>query len=148
MVSRKHFLAIASVFFLGLSSLLAGEKKHDHDEKPGPNGGEVQEIGDGDDHHVEIKHDKASGKATIWILAKDVKTPVAIKEAPKVNLKSKAGNKQLEMVAVKPADAGSAQWEATDDGFKTDHLDGRLQIKLPDGKKYNVNLDAHHGHDH
>jgi hypothetical protein len=148
MVSRKHFIALASVFFIGVSSLLAGEKKHEHDEKPGPNGGEIQEVGDGEDHHVELKNDHKTGKLALWILAKDMKTPVTIKEAPKINLKSKDGNKQIEMTAAKQSDAGSSHWEASDEGLKTEHLDGRVQIKLSDGKKYNVNLDAHHGHDH
>lgn len=132
--------------------LLAGraysEVHEEHDEKPGPNGGEVQEIGNKDDTHVELIHDHKNGKTTLWLLANDVKTPVAIKEAPKINLKAKDGNRQIEMKPVNAKDGVASQWEASDEGFKQDPLDGRIAIKFADGKQYNVKLDAHHGHDH
>jgi len=49
-------------------------------------------------------------------------------------LKTKAGNKQLEM---KGADS---KWEITDDVLK-EEPNGRMVVVLPDGKKYNVKLE-------
>lgn len=136
--------AMASVMLAGRA--FGGEKKeeHKHEDKPGPNGGEIQEIGDKNDTHAELKHDHTNGKTTLWIVGSDLKTLVAIKDAPKINLKAKDGNKQIEMKPVNVKDGAASQWEASDENFKQDPLDGRISIKLPDGKKYNVKLDAHH----
>ena len=144
--SKVILCLMAAVMLAGRA--YSEDKKHEHDEKPGPNGGEIQEVGNKEDTHVELKHDHKNGKTTLWILAADVKTPVLIKDAPKVNLKSKDGNKQIEMKPVNAKDGAASQWEASDEGFKQDPLDGRIAIKLADGKQYNVKLDAHHGHDH
>jgi len=148
---KLSWLAVAALMLSG--AVYAEEKKephaHDHDAA-GPNGGTLLEVGDAGDHHVEIKLDHATGKASFWLLGKDTKTAVALatKEAPKVNLKSKDGNKKIEMKPVNEKDGKASQWEATDDGFKDDHADGRIQFKLEDGKTYNVKLDPHGGKDH
>ncbi|MCZ7648061.1 MAG: hypothetical protein M5U26_22845 [Planctomycetota bacterium] len=107
--------------------------------------------GDPGDTHAELVHDHAGGKLTLYLLAKDMKSPVAIKEAPKLNLKAKDGNKQLEMKAVEPKDEKASQFVAEDESLKADPLAGRISITLDDGKKYNVKLEDHghgHGHDH
>lgn len=147
MVSTNRFgmalLALAAFALIGRGAA-AGEHKHEHGDKPGPNGGEIQEIGDKDDTHAELKHDHKNGKTTMWILASDMKTAVAIKDAPKINLKAKDGNKQIEMKPLNAKDGAASQWEASDENFKQDPLDGRISIQLNDGKKYNIKLDAHH----
>jgi hypothetical protein len=136
-----------AAFVLSVSCGIRAADDHGHEHaKPGPNGGELQEAGDKDGHQIEAKHDHKNGKTTIWILAKDLKTAVAIKDAPKINLKAKDGNKQIEMKAVNEKDGAASQWEASDEGFKQDPLDGRISIKLADGNKYSVKLDAHHDH--
>ncbi len=132
-----------SILAFSVRPLLSEEHKHEHGAA-GPHGGEVQELGDKDDTHVELVHDHANGKVTMYLLGKDQKTPVFIQQAPKINLKAKDGNRQVGMTA--------AQFEASDEGFKADPLDGRIAITLPDGKQYNVRLDEHHDdherHDH
>ena len=129
-------MALSVLAFSG-RSILSEERKHDHGAA-GPHGGEVQALGDKDDTHVELVHDHANGKVTLFLLGKDQKTPVFIQQAPKINLKAKEGNRQVGMTA--------AQFEASDAGFKADPLDGRIAITLTDGKQYNVKLDAHfHG---
>lgn len=125
-----------------------GHGGHHHDDAPGPHGGEVQELGDPEGTHVELIHDHAAGKTALHLVAKDGKSPVAIKDAPKINLKAKSGNKQIVMKAVNPGQDGAAShFEASDEGFKADPLDGRIAI-LKGGKQYNVKLDAHFGHGH
>ena len=149
---RKHWFALAllamATLTLSGSAYSEEKKEHKHEDKPGPNGGEVAEVGDKDDTHAELKHDHKNGKMVLWILASDQKTLIAIQESPKINLKAKDGNKQIEMKPVNLKDGAASQWEASDEGFKQDPLDGRISIKLNDGKKYNINLDAHHGHKH
>lgn len=121
---------------LAFSSRTLYSEEHAHDHTPGPHGGEVQELGDKNGTHVEFVHDVANGKVTLFLLGKDRKTPVFVKQAPKVNLKAKDGNRQVEMVA--------SQFEAFDEGFKASPLDGRIAVTLPDGKVYQVQLDEHH----
>ena len=133
-------LAFGILAFSG-RALLSEEHGHDHAHgAAGPHGGEVQELGDPEDTHVELVHDQANGKVTLYLLGKDQKTPVFIKQVPKVNLKAKDGNKQVEMKA--------AQFEASDEGFKADPLDGRIAITLVDGKQYQIKFGQHEGHDH
>jgi len=141
---------VAAMLVLSMA-LKAEEKKADHHhDEAGPNGGELQDVGDKDGHHVEVKHDHTNGKTAFWVIAKDAKTAVALllKEPPKVNLKAKDGNKQIEMKPVNEKDGKATHWTAAADGFKQDPLDGRIQFTLPDGKKYNVKLDPHFGIEH
>lgn len=115
------------------SGLALAEEKHEHGGK-GPHGGAIVEVGDKEDHHVELVHDDKAGKITVYFLLADQKTAFNVKEAPKLNLKTKAGNKQLEL---KGADS---KWEVTDDVLK-EGPNGRMSVVLPDGKKYNVKLE-------
>lgn len=139
MVNRRSVLALAAALFIGVFGARADDKdkKHDHDHHHGPHDGEIAEVGDDADTHLEIVHDEKAGKLTVYVLGKDMKTPVNLAEAPKLNLKSKKGNKQLEMTGK------DSKWEATDDLLK-EEPDGRVQVKLADGKKYNVKLEHHH----
>lgn len=149
---KTGFALLSGLIVCGGTASGAGDHTdghgHGHEEaKPGPHGGEIQEIGDKEDTHAELVHDHAAGKTTLYLLGKDMKTPVAIKDAPKINLKAKTGNRQVEMKPVDAKDGTSSQFEAMDEGFKADPLDGRIAIMLG-GKQYNVKLDAHFGHDH
>jgi len=131
---RTFLLAALLTATLPLLGLHAADKdEHEH----GPNGGDLAEVGDKEHHHVEIKHDEKTGTLSLWVIAKDGKTVVGIKDAPKLNLKSKSGNKQIEMKA-----AGNNKWEATDDILK-EEPDGRVQLVIGE-KKYNVKLEHHH----
>ena len=124
----------------GFSAARAEEKPaHEHGKK-GPNGGGLVEVGDPDDHHLEIVHDEKAGKLSIYCLLADQKTPYTPKEALKLNLKTKDGNKQFTLTGKDSA------WEVTDDALKAEP-EGRIVVVLPDGKKYNVTL-ADDGHEH
>lgn len=145
-------ILLAGVLLCARAAVAGGGHDHGHgghhDDKPGPHGGEMQELGDPEGTHVELIHDHAAGKTTLHLVAKDEKSPVAIKDAPRINLRAKSGNKQIAMKAVEPdGDGAASHFEAADDAFKADPLDGRIAI-LKGGKQYNVKLDAHFGHGH
>jgi len=137
-------LALASLVCLN-GALVAGEKKeeHKHDDHKAPHGGALLEVGE---HlaHIELVRDEKSGKITLYILGKDAKTAVALTDAPKINLKGKAGKKQLE---TKSVGVTGAEFEATDELLKAHELEGRIVVTIA-GKKYNVDLKDDHGHDH
>lgn len=142
--NERLMLSCAVVALFAGGRLLAEEKhEHKHGEK-GPRGGELLEVGDKEDTHAELVHDEKAGKLTLYLLAKDLKTAVAIKDAPKLNLKAKDGNKQMDLKAVDAKDGAASKFEATDDALKADPLDGRIAVTLADGKKYNVNLKHEH----
>ena len=134
--SRNLFIVLLAFVALGLFASVRAEEKHAHGGK-GPNGGALVEVGDADDHHVEIVHDEKTGTLTVYCLLADQKSPYTPKEAPKLNLSSKAGNKQLEMKGK------DSKWEATDDVLK-EEPNGRIVVVLPDGKKYNVKIEDEH----
>jgi hypothetical protein len=134
--SRNLFVALLAFIAVGMLSTAHAEEKHVHGGK-GPNGGALVEVGDADDHHVEIVHDDKTGTLTVYCLLADQKSPYTPKEAPKLNLSSKAGNKQLEMKGK------DSKWEATDDVLK-EEPNGRIVVVLPDGKKYNVKIEDEH----
>ena len=139
MVNSSKFVAALAVLALGLFAVVHAEEKHAHGGK-GPNGGMLVEVGDPDDHHVEVVHDEKTAMLKVFCLLADQKSPYTPKDAPKLNLVTKDGHKQLEMKGK------DAVWEATDDVLK-EEPNGRIVIVLPDGKKYNVKLEDD-GHDH
>lgn len=141
-------VAIALIGMIGVASIVAEDHDHGHGkESKGPHGGAIHELGDADDTHVEVIHDKEAGSIAIHLLGKDLKTPTAIKESPKINLRAKDGNKQIEMKPMAAADGKASHFEAANEALKGEPLTGRISITLDDGKKYNVKLDVH-GHDH
>ncbi len=130
-------VSILAVFALTLSFSIQAEDKKPEDHKP-VHGGTILEVGE-EAAHIEFVHDEKAGKITLYIMGGDAKTALNLKEAPKLNLKTKAGNKQLE---TKGADA---TWTATDEALK-DEPSGRIALTLPDGKKYNVAIEDKHDH--
>lgn len=140
MVNSHKFMAAAlAVIAMGLFASVHAEEKHGHGGK-GPNGGMLVEVGDTDDHHVEIVHDEKTATLKVFCLLADQKSPYTPKDAPKLNLVTKDGHKQLELKGK------DSMWEVTDDVLK-EEPNGRIVIVLPDGKKYNVKLEDD-GHDH
>lgn len=141
-------VAITLIAMIAIANLVAEDHDHDHGkETKGPHGGPIHELRDAGDTHVEVIHDKEAGSVAIHLLGKDMKTPAVIKESPKINLRAKDGNKQIEMKPVAPADGKASHFEATNEALKGEPLTGRISITLDDGKKYNVKLESH-GHDH
>lgn len=145
MVSNRLALFSAVAAMVVVCTLRAyAEEKHEHKHEKGPHGGAISEVGDKDDTHAEIVHDEKSGKLSLYLLGKYMKAPVAIKDAPKINLKAKEGNKQIAMKVVDAKDGVASHFEATDDALKADPLQGRIAITLGDGKSYHVNLSHEH----
>jgi len=144
--SLMNLLIAALIGFAVSTQAICGEKKKDddHDHKA-PHGGTLLEIGE---HagHLELVHDENAGKVTLYILDAHAEKEVAIKDAPKLNLKGKGGKKQLETKAVDVKDGLASKFEATDDALKADPLEGRIVVVFKD-KKYNLDL-KEHDHDH
>lgn len=144
---HKLFVALLGMVALGVFSSIQAEekKKHDDHAKKGPNGGELIEVGDAEDHHLEFVHDEKAGKLTFYCLKADVKTPYTPKEALKLNVKTKDGNKQFVLTGA------DSKWETSDEIFKEvagapsfeKAFTPRMVVVLPDGKKYNVTLEEH-----
>jgi hypothetical protein len=125
--------AIAGIFLVASSAARAEDKEH-----KAPHGGILLEVGE-EVAHVEVVHDAKAGKITLYILGGDAKTELAVKETPKVNLKSEKGGKQLETKAVGGKEGAASQFEATDEALKVESPKGRIVLVVAD-KKYNIDL--------
>jgi hypothetical protein len=140
----RNFACVA--LLLALVSFKCAAEDHKHEDHKAPHGGTLLEVGE-DAAHVEVVHDEKAGKVTLYILDKEAKNGVAIKDAPKLNLKTDAGNKQVDTTAVEAKDGAASKFEATNEVLKQHGLKGRIALSL-DGKKYNVNLSDDHDHNH
>ena len=138
-------LAVA-IGLLGAPAFLRADEKEEEPEPP--HGGALLEIGE---HvaHIELVHEPDKGRVVLYILDAKVEKPVAIKDAPKLNLMTADGAKQVLSKAVEPDKDGMAsQFEANDDLLKADPLKGRIAVVF-DGKKYNVEIKEAEGeHEH
>jgi predicted small lipoprotein YifL len=147
---NRHTLAVLA----GVAALLAGCGKdakgpepkppEEHSHPPPPHGGELLELGN-DEYHLELIHDHDGGHVTVYVLGKDVKTPVPV-EAPVVNLEK--GPVQFTLTAVNPGPDGKADtWKGSHEGLRTDPWLGRIRVKIGD-KTYQSPLEGElHSHD-
>ena len=137
---------VACMALLTFVAFNACAEDHKHDDHKAPHGGTLLEVGE---HaaHLEVVRDEKAGKITLYLLDKEAKNAVSIKDAPKINLKTDAGNKQIDTKPVDAKDGAASAFEATDEALKPHVLKGRIALTL-DGKKYNVELKDDHGHDH
>lgn len=149
---RKLF-AVPMVLAAAVLCSAGDEKKEEEKEKEehkAPHGGVLLEVGE-EVAHLEIVHGPKEGMVTIYVLDGKAEKAVAIKDAPKLNLMTADGAKQLAMKAVEADKEGMAsQFEAKDDALKADPLKGRIAITIGE-KKYNVEIKeagGHEGHDH
>ena len=103
-----------------------------------PHGGELIELGQ---HvaHLEVVHDESAASITVYVLDADLK-PLALAEAPVLNLPAESGLQQITGVA---ADTANTQWS-----FKAPSLAGE-----PEGARFRVVLNGvtytpelHHDH--
>src|SRR5262245_66348008 len=91
-------LALSLAVPLALSSCTKGEPKSPpaaiapHEEHKAPHGGEILELGE-EAAHLELLHDAAAGKLTVYVLDKEVKTPLAV-ALPTVTVRQKVGNNE------------------------------------------------------
>lgn len=131
-----------------------GEHTHSHAEH-GPHGGQVLGIGD-EEYHAEFVLDEASGKVTVYLLDKDIKTnPAAASAQETIVIEAKSGDetKTYELAAVNRTtdDMPTAQqFELVDK-----ELHGPIETNLATlkvtiaGKEFvqKINFESH-GHDH
>lgn len=107
----------------------------------GPHGGHVLEVG-AHVAHLEVLHDKESGKLTIYVLGSDVKTPLAVAKPPQLKLTTADGPKVID---TKAQDETGSVFTVTDAALKGREPEGRIAIEVK-GKMYNPDLE--HDHDH
>lgn len=114
----------------------ASAATHGHE---GPHGGHLVEVGD---HvaHLEVMHDEAAGKMTIYVLGPDAKSALTGANAPQVKLTTDAGPKVLSTTAISGEPGAFA---VTDQALKVHGPEGRISIAIG-GKNYNPALEHHH----
>jgi hypothetical protein len=128
---------LAAALSLAACGKAAEKSTTKHEHPPAPHGGEVIDAGDG--YHLELIHDHDGGHVTVYVLDKDLKTPIAV-EAPVVNLVK--GPVQFTLTAVNPrADGKADTWKGSHEGLRTDPWDGRIRVKIGD-KTYNPPLEG------
>ena len=129
---------IILLFCVSLSSTLYAQHSH---AKKGKFGGWVVEVKGL--ANLEVIHDEQAGKLTLMVFDKDNK-PMGIEKAPRINVNSFKGRKQVKLEAEKAADDGSASvFSAKNDLFKKG-LKAKISIKL--GGKYHTLSMPHKPH--
>ena len=116
----------------------------DHAEHAAPHGGELLELGD---HagHLEVVYDEENGNLTLYVLAADAVTPLAIERAPELKLSSDSGPKAIATQALKMVDGKSSEFATEAGALKGLELQGRITVYIGD-KVYNPSIA--HDHDH
>ncbi len=136
-------LVPAIVFLTVPAARLTWAEDEDHPEAA--HGGEMIEIGD----HVaflEVCHDQKAAVLTIHVRDHDGE-PMGLKDAPRLNIKDKSGNRQVVLKALDLADGTAKTFETADDCLKQDPIPAKLSVKIGD-KQYTVELEHDHDHDH
>ena len=162
MSSKNSILIWCSMplLVLGLALFTGCGHEDDHAENPGQEsgqdsgghaeegsfGGTISVVGE---HaaHIELVHDDGAGKVTLYITGPEGQTPLLIEEAPKLNLSTNDGNKQVPTMAVNGTEKGASQFEAKDEALKEHFIEGRIAIII-DGKSYAVEIMVEHDHEH
>lgn len=141
-------LSLAMIFSLGCDSQKPAnnetnknnnEEEHGHHHhEAGAHGGNI--LDSGGTLHVEFVHDQDAGKVSLYILGGDGKTPQNISSAPRINLKTSDGPKQLKTQKVGD---NASHYEVSDSALKS-HLHGRIAIDF-EGKRFNLDIETSHG---
>jgi hypothetical protein len=134
--------ALAALALIVPGTVLAGDEEH----APEPaHGGEVVEVGE---HaaFLELCHDDKAGMLTVHVRDHDGE-PLGLKDAPRLNIKDKDGNRQVVLKALDLADGSAKTFEAADPVLKSDPIPAKLSLKIGD-KQHTVDLAAEHDHDH
>jgi len=113
-----------------------GHEGHSHDEAK--HGGEIVELGGGDEDegHVEMKIDHDSGTVTIWASMPD-DSVMAFDEPPVLNFKAK--DAPVTVTGTKKGDS----WVFEHEGLKGDPQNARFRMKRG-GKTYTPELTHSH----
>ncbi len=120
---------------------------HDHAHEPGPNGGQIIELGHDHEFHAEIVHDDDAGTVTIYMLDGDMK-PNSIDEAT-VSLTLTAGDstKSYELAS---GGQGNSQFVSSEaeliSMLDAEGTEGKLRATIG-GTPYTGAI-SHHDHDH
>ncbi|MBI2919545.1 MAG: hypothetical protein HYY18_00505 [Planctomycetes bacterium] len=127
------------------------EEKPAGDPPPnsGPHGGMWLDIAS---HSalLELKHEQALGRATIWVMDKDGETPFGLKESPVFNLDGFEGPVQIpgKAIGLKEGLASRFEYESPDLKVGPPGLASRIVLRI-DGKQYNAPMiNREHGHSH
>lgn len=141
---RNNGLWLVPMVLVALSGVRLCAVEHKHDGMIAPHGGQMLVVGE-EIAHIEIVLDEKAGKLTLYVFDKDGKTPLALKDAPRINLKAADGNKQLETKPIESKDGLAAQFEVVDGALKAHPLNARIAIAIGE-LKYNIKMDDGHGH--
>lgn len=142
-----HRISLLLILALGLGSAsLHAEEEH---HQPG-----LLEVG-AHAAHLKVTHDEAAGSISVAVLGPDGVTPLAIADAPRLNLTVDGKHSQVKTTAVTPDAAGKASTFTATHAALKGHVEGHIRIKI-DGASYQVALphadheghDEHEGHDH
>ena len=160
MIGKQCIVAWCSMPLLVLGLALFSACTHEHGDEEGhqaeqetgghahegSHGGTLSAVGE---HvaHVEFVHDEEAGKAILYFTGPDGQTPMLIEDAPKLNLFTNDGNKQVATTALNPAEGGATQFEGQDEALKEHMIEGRIAITI-DGKAYSVDIEVVHDHEH
>jgi hypothetical protein len=112
---------------------------HAHSHGDAPHGGEVVELGE-EEAHLGMIHDHTGGNVTVYVLDKDVKTPIRV-ATPTIVISTPSGPKEFALTAVNPEKDGTADtWKGSHEGLKSDPWNGRIRITVR-GKAYQAPLE-------
>lgn len=145
----RNAMAVPLAFLVPVVCAAGDEEKRKEEERKAPHGGVLLEVGE-EVAHLELVHDPQDGSVKVYVLDGKADKAVAIRDAPKLNLMTEDGAKQVLMKAVEPDKDGAASlFEAEDDALKADPLKGRIAVVIGE-KKYSVEINepGGHGHDH
>ncbi|MAE77415.1 MAG: hypothetical protein CMJ85_11160 [Planctomycetes bacterium] len=134
---------IAALIGLGACDPAAPDKQSVKHPTKGPHGGKVLEVG-AHVAHLEIAHDEAAGKMTIWVLGPDLATPLKLAKPPQLKIASADGPRVIDS---KPgaAAAGDSIFVAIDKALAEHAPEGRITVEI-NGKVYNPALTHDHQH--
>ena len=133
------------------------EGEHAH---VGPHEGDIIELGN-EEYHAELVHDHDAESISIYLLGKDVKTPVAIGDA-EITLNLSAGGQPMQVVLTADPQDGDGEGMASKfsvvdaaaiDAIEAEDTTGRLNVTIEDkpyiGKFAHSHDDGEHEeHDH
>ena len=127
---------------------------HAHHEH-GPHGGHIVELG-GEEYHAEITLDPQSRKLTVYLLGKDVKTPLPV-DAASLAVRLVIGGEKQEIVLSPTPQAGDgeglssvfamAEGAVPESIHDAEDLQGEVVVSIG-GKQYRGDITHDHGHDH
>ena len=135
-------LLMSTGFFVSCSKEDHTKEQNSSSHEDGPHGGHLVELGSAG--HLELIHSHEKGTVHAYITGPDPKQPLNLEKPPELKIITKDGQK---VVAMKPKGAlPAAEFEASDEAFKVEHLEGRIAITIGE-KTFNPDLEETHHDD-